>query len=117
MRFACLVYGPEQTFDTFSPDEQKALNASAIAYDKGLTESGHLIVAQALQSTRSSKSVRVRKRKAVITDGPFAETKEQLLGFLLLEARDMAEALDIAAKSPLAELGTIEVRPAYDYRE
>ncbi|TIV06797.1 MAG: YciI family protein, partial [Mesorhizobium sp.] len=68
----------------------------------------------ALQSVKTSKSLRRRKGKVLVTDGPFAETKEQLLGFVMVEAADLAEALKIAERIPLAELGTVEVRAIYD---
>jgi hypothetical protein len=90
------------------------LDADSLAYDRSLDQQGKLVIAQALQSVKTSKSVRRRKGKRLVTDGPFAETKEQLLGFVMIEADTLEEALDIAADIPLAELGTIEVRAIYD---
>ena len=87
---------------------------NSLAYDRFLEKRGQLIIAQALQSVRTSKTVRRRKGKRLVTDGPFAETKEQLLGFVMIEAENLDEALDIAAGIPLAEMGTIEVRAIYD---
>ena len=84
---------------------------SSIAYDRALEESGHLVVAEALESVRSSTRVQVRDDVVDVIDGPFAETKEQLLGFILIEAKDKDDAVGVASKIPLARLGTIEVRP------
>ena len=114
MKYVCLVYGEEQRLHTLTPEESAKLDASSLAYDRSLEASGHLIVAQALQSVRTARSVRRCKGKTLITDGPFAETKEQLLGFIMVEAKDLDEALDIAAGIPLAEMGTVEVRAIYD---
>ena len=114
MKYVCLVYGEERELEALSPGRSAKLDADSVAYDRSLEASGHLIVAQALQSVRKSKCVRRRHGKTTITDGPFAETKEQLLGFLYIEASDRDEALKIAEGVPLAALGTIEVRAIYD---
>jgi hypothetical protein len=113
MKYVCLVYGEEHRLQALAPDEMAAIDAASIAYDRSLEESGHLIVAQALQSVKKAKKVRRRKGKVLVTDGPFAETKEQLLGFLMIEAESLEAALGIAADVPLAEIGTIEVRQIY----
>lgn len=113
MKFVCLVYGKESDLEGLSPDGQAALDASSLAYDRELEDRGQLVIAQALQTTKASKKVRRRKGKTLITDGPFAETKEQLLGFLMIDAATLDEALDIASQIPLAEIGTIEVRGIY----
>jgi hypothetical protein len=110
MKYLCLVYGEEQKLDQMSKAEMERLDEDSMGYDKKLEESGHLIVAQALQSVQTATSVRVRDDEVDIFDGPFAETKEQLLGFVMIEARDKDEAIGIATKIPLARLGTIEVR-------
>jgi hypothetical protein len=89
------------------------LDADSLAYDRSVEQSGRLVIAQALQSVKTSKTVRRRQGKRLVTDGPFAETKEQLLGFLMIEAGDIDEALEIAGGIPLAEIGTIEVRAVY----
>ena len=113
MKYVCLVYGEEGQLHALTTGEMAKLDADSLAYDRSLETSGHLIVAQALQSVKTSKSVRRRKGKKLITDGPFAETKEQLLGFVMIEADSLDTALGIAADIPLAELGTIEVRAIY----
>jgi hypothetical protein len=114
MQYVCLVYHEEAKLDAQSPAEKARLDADSLNYDETLAASGHLIVAQALQSVKASKCVRVRKGKRLVTDGPFAETKEQLLGFVMINAGDLDEALDIAAGIPLGKMGTIEVRAVYD---
>ncbi|WP_457152440.1 YciI family protein [Mesorhizobium sp. P5_C1] len=114
MKYVCLVYGEEKDLHALTPAGSDKLNADSLAYDRSLEDKGLLIVAEALQSVTSAKTVRRRQGKRLVTDGPFTETKEQLLGFVMVEARDLEEALDIAAGIPLAELGTIEVRAIYD---
>jgi hypothetical protein len=113
MKYVCLVYGEEKDLFALSPEGAAKLDADSLAYDRSLDQQGKLIIAQALQSVKTSKSVRRRKGKQLVTDGPFAETKEQLLGFVMIEAGSLDEALAIAGNIPLAELGTIEVRAIY----
>ncbi|RWB51342.1 YciI family protein [Mesorhizobium sp.] len=113
MQYVCLVYGEEAELHALGSEGLAKLDARAIAYNKGLEKSGRLIIAQALQSVTTSKTVRRRKGKTLLTDGPFAETKEQLLGFVMIEARDLDEAIEIASTSPLAEIGMLEVRAVY----
>ena len=110
MKYLCLVYGEETVVTGLSPEDGRALTRDSIAYDVALEKKGQLIAAQALQSVRTAKTVRIRGNKVLTTDGPFAETKEQLLGFLYIEAADEQHALAIAAGIPLAKLGSIEVR-------
>lgn len=114
MKYVCLVYGQEKDLYAMSPERLARLDADSLAFDKSVEQSGRLIIAQALQSVKTSKTVRRRKGKRLITDGPFAETKEQLLGFVMIEAADIDEALEIAGGLPLAEIGTIEVRAIYN---
>lgn len=114
MKFMCLVYGEESQFGRMSKADMARLDSDSLAYDRSLQERGRLIVAEALQSVKTSKSVRTRDGKRLVTDGPFAETKEQLLGFVMIDARDIDEALEIAGGIPLAATGTIEVRAIYD---
>ena len=114
MQYVCLVYHEEQILDAQTPAEKATLDANSLNYDDVLAASGHLVLAQALQSVGNSKCIRVRKGKRLVTDGPFAETKEQLLGFVMINAKDIEEALDIAAGIPLGQTGTIEVRAVYE---
>ena len=92
MRYLCLVYGQEHALGSLSKAEKDRLDEESMSYDRALQKSGHLIVAQALEPVRSATSVRVRDDEVDIVDGPFAETKEQLLGFVLIEAGDRDEA-------------------------
>ena len=114
MKYVCLVYGEEKDLHAMTPQRLAKLDADSMAYDRSLDQQGKLIIAQALQSVKTSKSVRRRQGKRLITDGPFAETKEQLLGFVMIEADNLDAALQIAGEIPLAEIGTIEVRAIYD---
>lgn len=114
MKYLCLVYHEEAALRALSAEASRRLNADSLAYDKVLENSGHLIAAEALQPVRTAKVVRKRKGRIVVTDGPFAETKEQLLGFILIEADSLEKALALAAEIPLAEMGMIEVRAIYD---
>jgi hypothetical protein len=113
MKYVCLVYGEEQKLHDMTSAELAVVDRNSLAYDRSLEQSGHLIIAQALQTVKNSKCLRRRKGKVMVTDGPFAETKEQLLGFVMIEAKDFDEAMEIGGKIPLAELGTIEVREIY----
>ncbi|ESX07552.1 YciI family protein [Mesorhizobium sp. M1148] len=114
MKYVCLVYGEEKDLHAMTPERLAKLDADSMAYDRSLDQQGKLIIAQALQSVKTSKTVRRRQGKRLITDGPFAETKEQLLGFVMIEADTLDKALEIAGKIPLAEIGTVEVRAIYD---
>jgi hypothetical protein len=114
MKFLCLVYFEEATLAALSPSEKSSLDRDSLAYDKELSRSGHYVVSDALASVRTARTVRVRRGKATTTDGPFAETKELLGGFILIDAANMDEAVDIAAKIPMAKHGTIEVRPVME---
>jgi hypothetical protein len=113
MKYLCLVYVEEKKLaahvsessdDTLSDDE-------CMAYDAGLRKRGQCLASEALESVQTATSVRVRNGKISITDGPFAETKEQLAGFYLVDARDLNEAIQIASKIPPARVGCVEVRP------
>ncbi len=111
MKYLCLVYNEEKKLDAMSKSEWDALAGESLAYDEELRKKGHFIVAQALQPVQTATIVRVRNGKLSTTDGPFAETKEQLRGFILVDARDLNEAIQVASKIPGARLGSIEVRP------
>jgi len=104
MKYVCLVYGEESLMATM--DDRECMSCV-----ENLQESGHFLAGEALQPVATATTVRVRNGGVTMTDGPFAETKEQLAGFYLLEARDLNEALSKAAKIPPARIGSIEVRP------
>jgi hypothetical protein len=110
MKYLCLVYLDEKRVDEV-PDED------CVEYDAKIRDNGYCIASEALQPVQTATSVRVRNGKLSITDGPFAETKEQLAGFYMIEARDLNEAIQVAAKIPPARIGCIEVRPIRPVRE
>jgi hypothetical protein len=120
MRYLCLVYGTEDSLPVMqNPDptsrvEADALTRDSLAYNDLLQASGHFVAAHILQSVRTATTVRVRGGRVLVTDGPFAETKEQLLGFILIEAKDHDDAVEVASKIPLARLGSVEVRSMMD---
>jgi hypothetical protein len=111
MKYLCLAYEDEATFLAMSRPEWDTLRRETIAYVEELRRTGKLVSTEPLQSARTAVTVRVRDDRLTTIDGPFAETKEQLGGYFLIEARDRDEAIQIAAKWPSARLGTIEVRP------
>ena len=111
MKYLCLAYEEEEKLNGLSQSEWHDLRGETIAYVEELRKSGHLVLTHALQSARKAATVRVRKGAAAVMDGPFAETKEQLGGFFLIEARDLDEATALAARWPSARIGSIEVRP------
>ena len=111
MRYACLVYLVEKEMAAMSETEARACTEESLAYDEALRRSGHFVVAEALAPVETATTIRVRHGKLTATDGPFAETKEQLGGFILIEARDLNEAIQAASRIPLARRGSIEVRP------
>ena len=104
MKYLCLVYLDEKELDTVADHECQACGDA-------LKQSGHHIAAEALQSVHTATTVRVRNGKMTVTDGPFAETKEQLAGFYLIDAKDLNEAIQLAEKIPPARVGSVEVRP------
>jgi hypothetical protein len=114
MKYLCLVYGEEKVLDALSKGDMEVLVDESLAYDDVLRKSGHYLVSEALQNVETAKTVRIRNRETLITDGPFAETKEQLLGFILIDASDLDDAVRVAAKIPLASMGSIEVRPVLE---
>jgi hypothetical protein len=110
MKYLCLVYGEE--------DKIGAMNdLECLAVDKALRASGHCVASEALQPVATATTVRVRNGRISVYDGPFAETKEALAGFYLIEARDLNEAIQLAAKIPPAAVGCVEVRPIRPIRE
>lgn len=111
MKYAALVYYQEQLISAMSDQAWHDLNQECIAGVERLSAQGSYLAGEALQPIDTATTVRVRNGETVITDGPFAETKEQLAGFYLLEARDLNEALQLASRIPPARLGSIEVRP------
>jgi hypothetical protein len=110
MKYLCLVYGAEEQISAM--DEHECLE-----YDRSIRESGRCVASEALESVATATTVRVRNGKVSVFDGPFAETKEQLAGFYMIEARDLNEAIQLASKIPPAKVGCVEVRPIRPIRE
>jgi hypothetical protein len=117
MKYLCLVYIEETALNAMPDDELEAFSDEHVALDEELKKSGHSIVAEALQPVHTATTVRVRNARLLTTDGPFAETKEQLLGVYLIEAGDLNDAIQIASRIPAARIGSIEVRPVWDLRQ
>jgi hypothetical protein len=111
MKFLCLIHLNEKELDAMPAAEMNALNTRHLEFNNSLRKSGHFIEAEALEPAAATAQVRVRKGKTSVTDGPFAEAKEIVAGFYLIEARDLGEAAQIASRIPSAVLGTVEVRP------
>jgi len=111
MKYLCLVYHDEQQMDALPTSAYNALVGDTLAYDEELRQSGHFVTANVLEYVQTATTVRARSGRVSITDGPFAETREQLGGFVLIEARDLNEAIRVASQMPPARLGSIEVRP------
>ena len=114
MRYLCLVYSVEDPTNVLSDSEQQALIDESLAYDEQLRKRGHFIAANALQPPEAGAIVHVRGGRVSVTDGPFAETKEHVAGFVLIEARDLNEAIQVASKIPPARYGFVEVRPTWE---
>ena len=111
MKYLCMVLVDEKKLHALSESELQTLDDESLAYDDTLRKKGHLLAAQALESVSTATVVRVRNGKVSVTDGPFAETNEHIGGFLLIEAQDLNEAIQLAANVPVIRLGAIEVRP------
>ena len=110
MKYLCLVYGEEQAISQMADEH-------CVAFDEEVRKSGHCLASEALQPVSTATTVRVRNGKVSVTDGPFAETKEFLAGFYMIEARDLNEAIQIASRIPPATVGSIEIRPIRPIRE
>lgn len=114
MKYLCLIYEDESRFTEMPATRWAALRQAVLDYVETLRAEGRLIDTQPLQSATTAKTIRVHDRRRFVTDGPFAETKEQIGGYFIIEAESLDEALDVAARWPSAPLGTIEVRPLED---
>jgi hypothetical protein len=117
MKFLCQVWFDTAEINGISEEEGRRLTVDSIVNDDRLRASGHLLEAQALRAPSTAMTVSVRDDRISVTDGPFAEIKEHLGGFVLIEAANMEEATRIAATFPVARYGKIEIRPAYSIRE
>ena len=111
MKYLLLIYGNEKDFGALSDAEKGNIFEEYMDYSKRIKKSGHYISGEALQAISTATTVRVKNGKTLVTDGPFAETREQLGGFYMVEAKDLDEAIKLAAGIPDARMGSIEVRP------
>ena len=116
MKYLLLCCHEEKNLDSMSKSECVAVMEETMAYCEALKKSGHLIAVEQLEPVQTAMTVRVRNGKASVTDGPFAETKEQLGGFFLINARDLNEAVQVASKFPSVRFGSMEVRPVKEFQ-
>ena len=115
MKYLCLIYDEEKKVAGMSPKESEAFMGEYFAFTEGIQTSGHYIGGEALQPVQTATTVRVRNGKMATTDGPFAETKEQLGGFYFINAKDLNDAIQVASRIPSARTGSIEVRPVMEF--
>jgi len=113
MKYLCLVYQEEKQEPTVQPDVIEQAKQDYWAFTEDIKKSGHYIGSHGLKHTDAATTVRVRNGKLSTTDGPFAETKEQLGGYFLIEAKDLNDAIQVAARIPSAKWGSVEVRPVW----
>jgi len=111
MQYLCLIYDAESKWETMTKDQADAFMGEYRAFTDDIKKSGHYVGGHALQPTPAATTVRMRQGKMSATDGPFAETKEQLGGYYLINAKDLNDAIQVASRIPSARIGSIEVRP------
>lgn len=111
MKYLCLIYSDEQAFERIPQSEVDAVLGVCDEFSAGLREKGTLLAAERLMPTSTATTIRLNGKRVSVTDGPFAETKEQLGGFYLIEAKDVDEAISIASRLPPARFGCVELRP------
>jgi len=117
MKYLCLIYDEEKRLGARPKSESDAFTSEYFAFTEEIRKSGHYLGGEALQSVQTATTVRVRNGRLSTTDGPFAETKEQLGGFYLIDARDLNDAIQVASKIPSARLGSVEVRPIRELKQ
>jgi hypothetical protein len=117
MKYLCLIYGDERQWPKLPKTDAESMTAEYFAFSDTIKRSGHFLGGDGLQPTTTATTVRVRNGKVTTTDGPFAETKEQLGGFYLVEAKDLNDAIQVASRIPGARVGSIEVRPVMTFEQ
>ena len=117
MRYLCLIYENEKNWESMPPAESEAVMGEYFAFTEDIRSNGKLVAGEALQPTPTATTVRVRNGKISTTDGPYVETKEQLGGFYLIDAKDLNDAIQVASRIPSARYGAIEVRPVVDFSQ
>ena len=115
MKYLCLIYEEEKLWANLSKEQAEGMMGEYFAFTDGIKKSNHYVGGEALQPTETATTVRVRHGKISTTDGPFAETKEQLGGYYLIKAKDLNEAVQVASRIPGAQHGTVEVRPIQEF--
>ncbi len=115
MKYLCLIYDNESVMNDMSKPDMDTFMGDYFAFTSDVQRTGHYIAGEALQPVATATTLRMRNGQLSTTDGPFAETKEQLGGFYLIEARDLTEALQVAARIPSVRTGSVEVRPVVDF--
>jgi hypothetical protein len=116
VKYICLGYIQPGKFENMTDNERQAMLDECFDYDDQLRANGHFSAGEALQPPTSAMTLYWKNGKVAVTDGPYAETKEQLAGFYILECQDLDEAVELAAKIPAASHGSVEVRPVWDVR-
>ena len=116
MKYLCLIYDEEKKLEKMSKEEGDKFMGEYFAFTDGIKKGGQHVASEALQPVNTATTIRMRNGKLSTTDGPFAETTEQLGGFILIEARDLNDAIQVAAKIPMGRRGTIEVRPIMELK-
>ena len=117
MKYLCLIYDEEKKLEKMSKEEGDKFMGEYFAFTDGIKKSGQHVASEALQPINTATTIRMRNGKLSTTDGPFAETKEQLGGFYLVEAKDLNEAIQVASKIPSVRTGSIEIRPVVDFSQ
>jgi hypothetical protein len=115
MKYLCLIYDEEKKLEQMPKSEGEAFMGEYFGFTEGIKKSGHYLGGNALKPVQTATTIRVRNGKVSTTDGPFAETQEQLGGYYLIEAKDLNDAIQVAAKIPSARIGTVEVRPIMEF--
>jgi len=115
MRYLCLIYDDEKQWAKMPKKDADKMNGEYFSYTEGIKQSGHYRAGEALQPTNTATTLRVRNGKLSTTDGPYMETKEQLGGFYLIDAKDLNDAIKVASKIPGSRSGAIEVRPILEF--
>ena len=116
MRYLCLIYGAEASWAALSETDRNRIYGEYMAFTEDIQKSGHLLGGEPLQPIQTATTIRLRNGKVTATDGPFAETKEQLGGYYLIKAADLNDAIQVAARIPGARYGSIEVRPIQELK-
>jgi hypothetical protein len=117
MKYLCLIYDDEKKVNAMSKADSEAFMGAYFGFTEDIRKNGHYVAGEALHPVSTATTVRVRNGSIVTTDGPFAETTEQLGGFYLIEARDLNEAIQVASRIPSAKIGSVEVRPVVDFSQ